>query len=224
MRKLATAACLIAASVAVLATAIYSALPGRIAAVALIVTGDTEVALKIVGDRGGDVTRTFKLPAAPSGESRLGLALRPATYLKAPSGEIEVRVGSSACRFGPSDYTDGGTISCPVAEPGTSSMRITVKGATGPLALIERQTRDGKEVAGVWVHIPPRSLEGRVRFVLTALSTTRPGLFSWPLAIFGFGLAICATIWLCLGVFARDDAGDETAVTPEVEPEPATPV
>lgn len=205
MRKLATAACLIAASVAVLATAIYSALPGRIAAVALIVTGDTEVALKIVGDRGGDVTRTFKLPAAPSGESRLGLALRPATYQKAPSAEIEVRVGSSTCRFGPSDYTDGGTISCPVAEPGTSSMRITVKGAAGPLALIERQTRDGKEVAGVWVHIPPRSLEGRVRFVLTALSTTRPGLFSWPLAIFGFGLAICATIWLCLGAVARGD-------------------
>ena len=223
MRKLTTAALLIAASVAVLATAIYSALPVRIAPVALIVTGDTEVALKIVGDRGGDVTRTFTLPPAPAGESRLGLALRPATYLKAPSGAIEVTVGKSTCRFGPSDYTDGGTISCPVAEPGTSSMRITVKGATGPLALIERQTRAGKDVAGIWVQIAPRSLEGRVRFVLTALSTTRPGLFSWPLAIFGFGLAICATIWLCIGVFARDDAGDETAVTPEVEPEPATP-
>ena len=223
MTKVTRAALVLTAGAAALGIAIYSALPQRIAPVSLVATGDTEVALKIVGDRGGDLTRTFTLPPAPSGESRLGLALRPATYLKAPSGQITVQVGSSTCRFGPDDYTDGGTISCPVAEAGTTRMRITVKDATGPLALIERQTRAGKDIAGIWVQIPPRSLEGRVRFVLTALSTTRPGLFSWPLAIFGFGLAICATIWLCLGAVARGDEGDEPIITPEVEPEPATP-
>lgn len=213
---------LIGVGVIVCAIALYSALPSRIAPVSLIFTGDTEAVLKIVGDQGGDVTRTFELPPAPAGESQLGIALRPATYLKAPSGVIDVTVGDrSHCTFRPTDYSDGGTITCPVKQAGASRMRIAVTGTTGPLALIERQTRTGRTIAGIWVQIPSRSLEGRVRFVLTALSTTRPGPFSWPLAIFGFAFAVCAGIWLIIAALSRDDDTDATA---GLGPGPATPV
>ena len=222
MRDMRRASPLVLVGVLLCAVALYSALPSRIAPVSLIFTGDTETVLKIVGGRGGDATRTFALPPAPTGERHLGLALRPATYLKAPSGTIEVAVGDrTRCTFRPGDYSDGGTITCPVAQAGATSMRISVKGATGPLALIERQTRTGQTIAGIWVQIAPRSLSGRARFVLTALSTTRAGPFSWPLAILGFVFAVCAGLWLVVAAIATDPDPEDSTIT-DADPTPAT--
>ncbi len=205
MNPLARTALSLAVGIVATGVAVYSALPQRIAPVALVATGDVEVALKIVPDRGGDLTKVFSLPPAPAGEPRLGLAIRPATYLKSPSAVIVLEAGGSRCRFQPTEYTDGGTITCPMRTAGMTSMRLTIRGSTGPLALVERKTRDGEDLAGVWVQIPSRSLEGRLRFVLTALSTTRVGLFSWPLAIFGFAIAVCGSVWVALGARGRPE-------------------
>jgi hypothetical protein len=211
MSKLVKIVLVVVIGIALVCVALYSALPDRITAVQAIRTGDTETALKIVGDAGGGVTRLFSLPPAPRGTSRLAIALRPATYLERPSGTITVIVGKhDRCTFGPDQYTDGGTITCPVTQPGADKLQVTVRGATGPVALIERQSVSGENLAGLWVQVPSSSLEGRMRFVLTALSTTRPWLVSWPLGIFGFTFAVCASLWLGLVALARgDDLGDE---------------
>jgi hypothetical protein len=194
--------------------ALYSALPTHITPVQAIRTGDTETPLKIVGDGGGSVTRTFILPPAPRDTPRLGIALRPATYLKPPSGTITVAVGTrDRCTYRPAQYTDGDTITCPVTQPGADKLRISVRNATGPVALIERQSESGKLLAGLWVQVPSSSLEGRVRFVLTALSTTRPWLFSWPLAIFAFTFALCASLWIGLTALTGPDDLDGEAGT-----------
>ena len=209
MSNLRRLALVTAIGVALVVVALYSALPTRIAAVQAIRTGDTETALKIVGDDGGGVTRTFTLPPAPRDTPRLGIALRPATYFNAPSGTITVLVGTSdRCVFGPERYTDGGTVTCSVTQPGADKLRISVRGATGPVALIERQSASGENLAGLWVQLPPKSLEGRLRFVLTALSTTRPWLFSWPLAIFGFAIAVCGSVWLGLSALSSGEQPD----------------
>jgi hypothetical protein len=213
--------CLIVATGSVLtAVTIYSALPSRIMPVSLVATTDTETAVKIVGDDGGSVTRTFVLPQAPRDTPRLGIALRPATYLLNPSATITVVIGSSdRCTFGPHQYTDGGTVTCPVTGSRARRLRISVRGAQGPLALIERQTTAGDNVAAIWVQIPRSSLEGRMRFVLTALSTTRPWLFSWPLAIFGFAVSVLGSLWLGLSVVSRAGGLDIEAASPKVDSE-----
>jgi hypothetical protein len=114
MRKLARMAMVTVVGIALTGAAVYSALPERISPVQATRNGDAETAVKIVGDGGGRVTRTFKLPPAPGATPRLGLALRPATYLKRPTGTITVVVGErDRCTFRPSQYTDGGTITCP---------------------------------------------------------------------------------------------------------------
>jgi hypothetical protein len=78
------------------------------------------------------------------------------------------------------------------------------------VALIERRAVSGERLAGLWVQVPSNSLEGRARFILTALSTTRPWLFSWPVGIFCFTFAVCGSLWLGLEALARgDDLGDE---------------
>jgi len=195
---------------AVVCAGLYSALPGRITAVQAIRTGDAETAVKIVGDGGGGgTTRTFHLPPAPGDTPRLGIALRPATYLEQPSATITVLVGErDRCTFGPGQYTDGGTITCPVTQPGADTLRLSVRGAAGPLALIERTSPSGQNLAGLWVQVPPRSLEGRARFVLTALSTTRPWVFSWPLTIVAFWFSVCGALWLGLVALSRSEGLD----------------
>jgi hypothetical protein len=209
MSSLRRLALVTAIGVVLAGVALYSALPARVTAVQVIKTTDTETVLKILGDGGGGVTRTFALPPAPRGTPSLGIALRPATYLERPSGTITVRVGTSdRCTFGPDRYTDGGAITCPVRHPGADSLKISVRGATGPVALIERQSASGENLAGIWVQLPPSSREGRVRSVLTALSTTRPWLFSWPLAIFGFALSVCGSIWLGLWALSSSERLD----------------
>jgi hypothetical protein len=215
--------CLIVIAGGVLAAVtIYSALPSRIVPVSLVATTDAQTALKIVGDHGGGTTKTFVLPPAPRDTPRLGLALRPATYLLKPSATITVVVGGrDRCTFGPRQYTDGSTVTCPVTRSGARSFRISVRGARGPLALIERQTTAGKTVAGIWVQVPRSSLEGRLRFVLTALSTTRPWLFSWPLAIFGFAFSTCASLWLVLTALVGDERPRPEAGSLEAESDTA---
>jgi hypothetical protein len=206
MRKLARMAMVTVVGIALTGAAVYSALPERISPVQATRNGDAETAVKIVGDGGGRVTRTFKLPPAPGATPRLGLALRPATYLKRPTGTITVVVGErDRCTFRPSQYTDGGTITCPVTQTGADTLRISIRGAAGPLALIERQSVSGERLAGLWVQVPSRSVGGRIRFVLTALSTTRPWPFSWPLALFCFVFAVCASLWLGLVALSRSE-------------------
>jgi hypothetical protein len=196
--------------VAIVLVALYSALPSHTTPVQAIKTGGTETALKIVGDAGGSVTRTFRLPPAPRNTPNLGIALRPATYLKRPSATITVDVGGNRCTFGPHQYTDGGTITCEVRRPGADTMRISVRRAAGPVALIERRTPSGRTLAGLWAQVPSSSLEGRLRFVMTALSTTRPWPFSWPLALFCFTFAVCASLGLGLVTLTRgEDLGGE---------------
>jgi hypothetical protein len=199
---------------AVVCTGLYSALPSRITAVQAIRTGDAETAVKIIGDAGGDISRTFRLPPAPGDTPGLGIALRPATYLEQPSATITVLVGTrDRCTFGPRQYTDGGTITCPVTQSGADTLRLTVRGAAGPLALFERKSPSGQDLAGLWVQVPPRSLEGRARFVMTALSTTRPWVLSWPLTIVAFWFSVCGALWLGLVALSRSDGLDGEART-----------
>jgi hypothetical protein len=215
-------ALLVAAGCLLACAAVYSALPGRIAPVSLTRTGETDNALNIVGEGGGDVTRTFALPRRPPDAPHLGVGFRPATYLRPPSATITVVIGThDRCTFGPGQYSDGGAIACPVTHAGAATMRIIVRGARGPLALIERQAPGGQDVPGIWVQIPPHSLSGRLDFVLTALSTTRPWLFTWPLALAGFLIATCGALWLMFAALARGEGLD--AGTAGRESDPAAP-
>ena len=206
--------------------AFYSALPAQISPIALSPVSGTERAEKIIDDRGGSVSRLFALPPAPTGIARLGIALRPATYLRPPSGTIEVTVGNDRCRYRARDYTDAGTITCPISSTTPRRMRVTVTDATGPFALIERETRPGTYMVGSWVQRPPQSLSGRVRFVLTALSSTRAGLYGWPLAVFGFAFATIAGIGLSIFALLPEDDEEEvrSAIMDTGDPEHSGPV
>ena len=201
--------------------AFYSALPAQISPVSLSPTSGTERAEKIIDRRGGSVSRSFELPPAPTGVARLAIALRPATYLQRPSGTIEVSVGSDRCRYRAGEYTDAGTITCPISSITPRRIRVTVSGATGPFALIERETRPGRYMVGSWVQRPPRSLSGRVRFVLTALSSTRAGLYGWPLAVFGFIFSTIAGVGLSIFALLPEDDDEQvaSAITDAPDPE-----
>ena len=98
---------------------------------------------------------------------------------------------------------------------------MTVSGATGPFALIERETRPGRYMVGSWVQRPPRSLSGRVRFVLTALSSTRAGLYGWPLAVFGFIFSTIAGVGLSIFALLPEDDDEQvaSAITDAPDPE-----
>ena len=69
MSKLARIAMVSSVGIALAGAAVYSALPERISPVQATRNGDAETAVKIVGDAGSGLTRTFKLPPAPERHS-----------------------------------------------------------------------------------------------------------------------------------------------------------
>lgn len=145
-------------------------------------------------NRSGERELTVDAPRLPNMRD-VEVAVEVGTYTRPPSQTIRLDLLGAqrkllrSCRIPPTDYTDNGTVACPVARPDrVRRIGITVRGA--PLAVYAANDR-GKLVAGTLVQKQRLSgLDARLDALRERVAVTRPALVSPILLFVAFAASI----------------------------------